>query len=190
MSPDVKAVLLLIAVSASVSMCGLVGLAYGEEPAKNTLHQYLLSLPRHTTDEDETQPEREQRLLEKAEAIQSATDNAEERAWLTMTGTRESHWARYVDLDLDRCKGGHSGRCDRGRAWSVWQLHGTDRTGGAKAAAVKALETFRRGAKFCRSRGHDYWEGGTAMYARGDYCAWVEASSRVLQMRKVLGRIR
>lgn len=191
MNPDLRATLILTGVVTALSLAGLAGLAHGAEgdDCDGSLHCFLTRLPRHTTDADEKPLEREQRLREKAEAIKAATPKDTERAWLLMTGTRESHWARFVDLDLPRCRDGHDGRCDGGKAWSVWQLQGTNREGGATVAAKTAIEVFRRGANYCKARGYDYWEGGTAMYAKGGSCEWPEAESRVRQMWRIWGQI-
>lgn len=149
----------------------------------------LLAFAPHVSDAGETEEARTERLTEVYEAVVSATDDPDEQAWLLMTGWRESSWAGYVYHDLPKCSEGIGGHCDGGRAWSLWQAHGTDRQGGVQVAARIAIETFRLKANYCRARGFDYWLGGTSLYA-SKTCSWPEAEERVQQARRIAGGLR
>jgi hypothetical protein len=150
----------------------------------------LLAFAPHVSDAGETEEARTERLTDVYEAVVSATDDPDEQAWLLMTGDRESHWAGYIYRDESRCRDGIGGRCDGGKAWSFWQLHGTDRRGGVTVAARVAIKTFRLKANYCRARGFDYWVGGTSLYATGKTCSWPEATERVRQAQSIAGGLR
>lgn len=149
----------------------------------------LSSFPIHKTDLDEEPQKRKRRMLAIAEAIDFATTSKKERAWLLMTARRESALARFVDLDHQRCSEGHGGVCDSGRAWSLWQLHGTTREGGRVAAAQIALTKFRKQANACAARGYPYWQGGISAYGTGNRCDWPEAEERYREMAHILVRL-
>lgn len=154
----------------------------------------LERVPVHTSDRDEPSEDRRKRLAAIAEAIDSATTNLDERAWLIMTAKRESGLARYVTEDHDHCRLGRGGRCDSGRSFGAWQQKRMLRTETHAEQAVEALKRFRRAANYCHSRGVDYFEGGTSQYALGRTfefggCSWPEAKERVREMRVIRGRL-
>lgn len=178
-------------------LCSLValtmfGVARGDEPdpeCQTPTHCVLMSFPRFYMDANEDDEARSLRLLANANAIDAATDRRDERALLIMKAWKESRLARFVDLDLPRCREGIGGWCDGGRSFSVFQVRGLSRDSSRVDAAKYALEAFKRGANYCRKRGHGYWMGGVAMYATGNICRWHPAKERVDFMWSVFARL-
>ncbi len=179
MSKDAKYFWTLVGLSFGLSALAWAGLAQAES---DQVYAFLMRSTPHYTDKAETMEERGVRMRRLSAAMHSATTKSDELAFLLMKGERESRWARYVDLDEDRCRKGEDGKCDGGKAWSPWQIWGTDRKGGSEYAAKKALSIFRKGARYCKARGYDYYEGGVAMYAKGGTCSWSVARARVKRM--------
>jgi hypothetical protein len=187
---DFKATLALCIIAAAISSLGLAGLARGDGSTLAALER----VPVHTSDRDEDPVERRKRKREIAEAIDAATPNLDERAWLIMTARRESGLAEFVTEDHDRCSTGQGGVCDGGSSFGAWQQKRMLRTETKAEQAVEALRRFRRAANYCSSRGVDYWSGGTSQYALGRTfewggCAWPEAKERVAEMLAVRGRL-
>jgi|GEM_PF-5399452 len=185
-----KAMLLVLTLAALLFSWAFSGIASGTGSTLAALER----VPVHTTDRGEPPEDRRKRLAEIAEAIDGATQNLDERAWLIMTARRESGLAKYVSEDHARCSEGQGGVCDGGRSFSVWQLRATKRDLTKAEQAIEALKRFRRAANYCHSRGVDYFLGGTSQYALGrtfEYggCAWPEAKERVAEMRVVRGRL-
>lgn len=143
----------------------------------------------HTSDRDEAPEDRRTRLREIAAAIDTATSNLDERAWLIMTARFESGLARYVTEDGPRCREGHGGRCDGGLAFGAWQIHRMARTESKTEQATTALRLFRAAAIRCSRTGQEYWLGGISGYARGMACTWGPAAKRLESMRAIRGRL-
>lgn len=180
---------LLVALAMLLSWA-LSGLAHG---AGSTLAA-LERIPVHVSDRDEPSEDRRKRLAAIAEAIDAATTNLDERAWLIMTAKRESGLAAFVTEDHEPCKRGRGGRCDSGRSFGAWQQKRMLRTETHAEQAVEALKRFRRAANYCHSRGVDYLQGGTSQYALGRTfefggCSWPEAKERIREMRVIRGRL-
>lgn len=153
-------------------------------------HCVLMSFPRHHTDAEESDLDRWDRTKAIAEAIDAATDKRVERAWLLMTARRESHLARYVDFDWPLCRDADKKPCDSGRAFGLLQIHGTDRDMTRAEMFAHGLRLFRKAGNYCGARGHEYWVGGTAHYARGGlHCEWPEAESRIEEMWRIHWRL-
>lgn len=163
----------------------------GDLECEGATHCVLMSLPRWHEDMDEPYTERWERLKEIAGGIDAATQNRTERAFLVMTAYEESRLAKFVHLDLPKCREGKGGWCDRGRSFSVWQLKRMTRDETVAESAAVSLRRFKRAANYCAARGHDRLEGGIAMYATGNFCRWNDARRRVEKlwnMHWMLGR--
>lgn len=152
-------------------------------------HCVLMSFPRFYMDHDEPAHEREARLKRNADGIDAATDSATERAWLVVTAWKESRLARFVDLDHPKCREGHDGWCDSGKAYGPSQLHGTDRDLTKKELYAETLRRFRRAANYCAARGYEYWLGGTALYGTGNRCTLATSAERVKMMWALAWRL-
>lgn len=108
---------------------------------------------------------------------------------LIVMAARESYLARYVDLDEPPCSEGQGGRCDFSRAWSIFQLHGTDRSGTRKDAAEIAIGHLRRAGNYCAARGYDRVVGSYALYGTGHKCSTKSAKKRAAAARELAGRM-
>lgn len=121
--------------------CGTT-IAHGAPSLTERIAALLLAQPRHSTDAEEADVNREARLRGVASAVSAASLQATcQGAWKTSecrplwrgrrlelvaavlaVGTLESHWARYT-AHPDLCADGpRSARCDAGRARTYWQL--------------------------------------------------------------------
>lgn len=129
------------------------------------------------------------RRKEIAAAIQNVGKTSRDRAFLIMTARRESGLARFVDLDEDKCKSEGTEWCDWGKAYSVWQLHGMERSESREESADIAADRFRSSANYCRRQGYDYIEGGISLYATGESCLWKHAKSRAKEMNSIAGAL-
>lgn len=179
--------LLVLLAWLAITTMAWTGLARGAGDL-DKIEQVLNSFPVHKSDMGEEPSIRATRLHYIARAVGSI-ENKHEQAWLMMTAKRESNLAAYVDEDHDKCRLGLNGHCDGGLAWSIWQLHGTDRTGTREQAAQLAIETFRKNANYCKARGFDYYLGGTSLYATGKTCDWPEALDRIVEMKDILNKM-
>jgi len=184
--------LVIVFLAALLFWCALTALAHASDADCETpTHCVLQSLARHTSDIKEDEQSRSVRMRGIANAIDGATTDRVERAWLVMTAREESHYAKYVEEDAEKCSSVKTATCDHGRAWGLWQVHTQDRTGGSERAAKLAIEKFRRAANYCVSQGFDRWLGGTSQYARGGrHCEWSESRERVSEMWKIWGRLK
>lgn len=176
----------LLVVLAVLLSWALSGLAHGSGSTLAALER----VPVHTSDRDEPQEDRRKRLAVIAEAIDSATANLDERAWLIVTAKRESGLAKRITEDHDYCRLGRGGACDGGRAYGTIQLHGVSRDLTQAEQFAEGIARLRRGANYCRARGFDHWLGGTSQYATGRTaerggCSWVGAKERVQDMWRV-----
>lgn len=152
----------------------------------------LERVPVYSGDTAEPVDERRVRLGELAQAIDGATHNRDERAMLVALAIHESGLARYVQLDLGACSDGASLRCDRGKAWSPWQLHGTDRTGGVTVAAQIAVSKLRGARRVCEERHGKRIEpvaAALSLYGTGSTCQWPGVSVRVATYRRIVGTL-
>lgn len=150
----------------------------------------LQTFPVYTGDKSEPPDERLARLTEIAEAIDAATPDKHERALLIAVAWHESRFAAYVQHDHEPCSKGHDGRCDSGRAYSLWQVHGTDRTGGVLAMAELARRQLRYGARKCRGKTlEETVRGAVSLFATGSRCSWSGADERVKTWARVWGRL-
>lgn len=187
-----RPVAVLLAFQATLVALALSGLARADEPVSPTL-RVLLSAPRHVSDLEEDDGQREERLKAIADAIDTATPHPHERALLLAQGWHESRWATFVHLDLPRCAEGHQGWCDHGRAWSPWQLHGTDRSHDMSWAAARAIALLRYYARRCGAPGlttNRSVKAGLSGYATGGrLCLWRGADERVRTWRRYLERM-
>lgn len=186
-----RPVAVLLAFQAGLVALALSGLARADEPVSPTL-RVLLSVPRHVSDLEEDDGQREERLKEIAAAIDAATPHAHERALLLAKGKHETWWASYIHYDLPRCSEGHGGRCDNGESWSPWQLKYTDRQGGVDRAAKLAIAELRRKARACGFRSLNTTRAVRAAisgYAVGNGCSWSGADERVATWREYLARL-
>jgi hypothetical protein len=179
--------LFLVLVVALQVVGSLVGLAHAEEEPRTAA--VLLALPRHETDRDELDGDRAQRLTEHGTAIDSATRDRLERGALVTLASREGvNLARFVDLDEPKCREGRAGWCDHSKAWSVYQLHGTDRTGDRAWAAREALSRWRFHGTRCARMGFDRVVGAFAGYATGGKaCDTADARERATEARRRAG---
>lgn len=196
-----RAVLVLAAIQFALAALALAGLAKAQDrekpapevPAESVTMRILLSAPRHVSDLDEEDGQRAARLKAIASAIDTATPSAHERALLLSVAWHESRFASYVDLDLPQCRDGVEGVCDAGRAWSIYQLHGQDRTGDRYYAADVAIRMLRYHADRCGHPGLTTAasvRAGVSGYATGGrLCRWVGAEKRVQTWRRYLARM-
>lgn len=186
-----RPVAVLLAFQAALVALALSGLARADEPVSPTL-RVLLSAPRHVSDLEEDDGQREERLKEIAAAIDTATPHAHERALLLAQGKHESHWAAYIHHDGPRCREGHGGRCDGGQSWSLWQLKYTDRSGGVERAARIAIRRLRGHARRCgytTLASDEAVRAAISGYAVGNGCSWSGADERVVTWRSVVARL-
>lgn len=187
---DFPPFLAALALACSVILLAMVSRADERTECRSATHCVLMKLPRWHGDLDEDDEARNVRLLTIANSIDAATDDRTERAFLLMKAWKESRLARFVDLDLPKCRDGHDGWCDSGRSFSVYQVRGISRDSSRTDAARHALAVFRRGANYCEKRGFDRWEGGVSQYARGGvHCSWIGAKERVEFMWKMAERL-
>jgi len=180
LSPNTKGFLTLCAIALISIIIGLTGLAHG---ASTTLAELERFRPFYM-DRDELPEHRYERLSQIADAIDTATDSREERAFLVMTAWEEAKLARFVDFDWPRCRLGEHGWCDGGKTWSLWQLHGTSRDYGRVKAASLAITSYRSHKVRCGSI-----EGAIAGYATGGACVWGKAKQRAALMGRIGGRL-
>lgn len=161
-----------------------------EEPVSKTLVM-LERLPRHSSDRDEPPDQRAERMAAHASAIDGVTRDRTERAALVVLAGREGvNLARFVDLDEPQCRDGHKGWCDHSKAWSVYQLHGTDRSGGREWAARQALTRWRWHGARCAQMGHDRIVGAFAGYATGGkFCDTADARDRAAETARRAGAL-
>lgn len=187
-----RPVAVLLAFQAALAALALVGLARADEPVSPTL-RVLLSAPRHVSDLEEDDGQREERLKEIAAAIDTATPHAHERALLLSVGWWESRWAAYVQLDEPRCSGSDHPACDHGRAFGPWQAWGMSRAETVDEQAVRALSLLRYHARRCGRPGlatATSVRAGVSGYATGGrLCRWRGAESRVRTWRSVVARL-
>lgn len=189
-----RAVLVLAAIQFALAALALAGLARAQETeAVSPTLRILTSAHRHVSDLDEEDGTRAARLKAIASAIDTATPHAHERALLLSVAWHESRFASYVDLDLPQCRDGVEGVCDAGRAWSIYQLHGQDRTGDRYYAADVAIRMLRYHADRCGHPGLTTAasvRAGVSGYATGGrLCRWVGAEKRVQTWRRYLARM-
>lgn len=182
---DTKSNLGAAVVGALLLAWALSGLAYGKETTLAALER----IPVHTSDREESGEIRRARLVTIADAVDRATSDPDERAWLIMTARYESGLAAFVTEDHPRCKDGQGGRCDGGRAFGAWQIHRMARTESKAEQATTALRLFRAAARRCSRMGHGYWLGGISGYARGSSCTWEKAEERLESLRTIRGRL-
>jgi hypothetical protein len=179
---------LVLVVTLQVVGC-LVGLAHAEEQPRTAAA--LLALPRHETDRDELDVDRTARMTEHGTAIDGTTADRLERGALVTLASREGvNLARFVDLDEPKCREGRAEWCDGGRAWSVYQLHGTDRTGDRAWAAREALSRWRFHGTRCARMGFDRVVGAFAGYATGGKaCDTADARERAAEATRRAGAL-
>jgi hypothetical protein len=138
--------------------------AHGAEPSR--VLQALQAMPRHHTDADEPELDRAERLGYLAGAIDGVARDSLERAVLLVIVRGESGLARFVDLDWDKCREGHQGWCDSGKAYGLAQLHGMLRTETRTEQMREALKRWRYHRQRCGSVA-----GAFAGYGSGNSCA-------------------
>ena len=185
MNRDLRAFLILVGTATCLSAGAFAGLAKGAEDldCEGATHCLLMSFPRHVSDKDEPEAERWERVKQIASALDAATSNRIERAWLAMTIFEESRMARYVDLDWPKCRDGEGGQCDGGRAYGLTQVHNTNRKMSRKQLFERSLKLVKAGGNYCKKRGFSFWAGGISQYARGGrHCEWKSAEKRVARM--------
>lgn len=161
----------------------LMGAAHGATRSKTL--DVVQGFARWHEDRAEADADHEARVEALVEAVDGATSDRLERAELLVMMREETHLAAFVDLDAPRCRDGRTGWCDRGRAWSVWQLHGTDRTGDRAWAAREALRRLRSFAGYCARLGHDPVVGAFAIYATGARCETANGKARAAMAREM-----
>jgi hypothetical protein len=195
MSCDSRAIATLCGACVGISLLALAGLARGAgeacDGATGTL-RVLCSAPAHTTDIDEPQAGREARLAAIASAIDTATDNRDERAMLLSLGWHESRWARYVQEG--RCSDGPPGqRCDEGRSVGPWQQRAFDDSpvpDVLPAQALRALRLLKFGQHRCKLVLDDEFVGAFASYGSGGSCAPAAFAERRAKTARILrGRL-
>lgn len=165
------------------SLLSLAGLAYGaDRDCTTATHCALMELaPWH---EDREEENRSERVQEIADGIDDATGDDVERAFLAMTAYQESRLARFVHLDLPKCREGRGGWCDKGKSFSPWQLKKMNRNETTAQSAVVALDRYRKGLNACGSIA-----GAISMYATGKTCEWKEAAERERKMWRMHWRM-
>ena len=187
-----RPVAVLLAFQAGLVALALSGLARADEPVSPTL-RVLLSVPRHVSDLEEDDGQREERLKEIAAAIDAATPHAHERALLLSVGWWESRWASYVQFDAPKCHGENHPACDHGRAFGPWQGWRMSRTETLDEQAARALSLLRYHARRCGEPGlatPASVRAGVSGYATGGrVCRWPGAEKRVRTWRSVVGRL-
>jgi hypothetical protein len=147
-------------------------------------------MPRHFTDKDEPDEEREARLAALASVIEGATKNRTERAALIVIAWHETHFARYVHEG--RCSDGPRGKyeCDSGRARGLFQIHnarGFDVPADDAGQAALALRLFRSHYERCRHFMPDPMIGAFAAYGSGGMCAPTRWAERRATHTKYIG---
>lgn len=178
-----RPVAVLLAFQAGLVALALSGLARADEPVSPTL-RVLLSAPRHVSDLEEDDGQREERLKEIAAAIDAATPHAHERALLLSVGWWESRWAAHV--------GSGAVRGDDGRAAGYWQQWGLDDETGLDGHAERALMLLRYHARRCGRPGLATLasvHAAVSGYATGSKCSWSGARKRVRTWRSVVARL-
>lgn len=173
----------LLAFVLCTSLLSLAGLAYGaERDCTTATHCALMELaPWH---EDADEPNRAERILDIADAIDAATVDPVERAFLAMTAYEESRLAKFVHLDEPKCREGRGGWCDDGKSFSPWQLKKMSRTETVSESAVVALTRYRQVLNACGNIA-----GAISMYATGKTCEWSEAPKREKKLWKMHWRM-
>ncbi len=162
---------------------GIMGLANASESA--TLRA-LQAMPRHSSDADEPELERAERLGYIAGAIDGVARDRLERAVLLVLVRGESGLARFVDLDWDTCRNGVGGRCDGGKAYGMTQLHGMLRTETRAEQFAEALKRWR----YHRARCGGSIAGAFAGYGSGSSCKLTAQSiERARSVKKLEGRL-
>lgn len=163
---------------------GIVGLAHANE---STTLRALQAMPRHSSDADEGETDRAERLGYIAGAIDGVARNRLERAVLILLVQREGvNAARFVDLDWDTCRNGVKGWCDSGRAYGLTQLHGTLRTETRAEQFAEALKRWR----YHRQRCGGSLAGAFAGYGSGSSCKLTaQAVERAEIVRRMAGRL-
>lgn len=167
------------------AMCAfaLIGTAHGA--TESSTLRALQAMPRHSSDADEPEAERAERLGYLAGAIDGVSSNATERAVLLVIVRGESGLARFVDFDWDKCREGHHGWCDSGRAYGLAQLHGMLRTETRAEQMREALRRWRYHRQRCGSVA-----GAFAGYGSGSSCSVTEqAKERARQVERLAGRL-
>lgn len=148
----------------------------------------LRSFPVAVDDRDEPADERAARIAEIAEAIDTATKSRLERAVLIVLVGGESKLARFVDFDLPKCREGHQGWCDSGRAYGLPQLHFMQRTETRLEQMQTAIRRWRGHRDRCRRHVPDDIAGGFAGYGSGGKCDLTKQSiDRAKQVRELGG---
>jgi hypothetical protein len=169
-----------------LAMClfALMGEAHGSEPS--TTLRALQSMPRHSSDADESAEARAERLGYLAGAIDGvARDRLERAVLVTLTRLEGVSAARFVDLDLRWCREGVAGWCDGGRAFGVMQLHGMKRTETRAEQMRKALALWRYHRQRCGSVA-----GAFAGYGSGNSCAVTkQAEERAQAAERLAGKL-
>jgi hypothetical protein len=188
-TPHRDGLALCIVLAAVTVIAALLFTGRANASEQSRTFEVLQSFARHHTDQDEPEAERTARLQETADAIDTATRSSSERALLLSLGWHESRWASYVHNDAPRCREGLKGHCDRGLAWSPWQLHATDRTGGVAEAARVALTRIRQAANHCGGTGEERTRRALSLYATGNTCEWSGAAERVVTWRRMVARL-
>lgn len=140
----------------------------------------------------ETAEERTVRYHAIAEAIAAATKDTREMAVLVAIAYTESAFSRDADIGPCYRGPGWEGRCDAGRAVSVFQLHarGPDDAkllfGDRTLAASRAIQLVRRSVASCaKTHGSD---GGLRAYVSGSCERGGEASARKVRLARNLLR--
>lgn len=153
----------------------------------------LLLLPVHHTDADELPEDRAARLDTVAEAIAQAAEASnypggprQAAALLVAVLVHESWLARSVYYDEAPCREGWEGMCDGGAAWSIWQIHGTDRSGDVHDAAALAIDLLSKKGRACGGSGEVLAAGAVSSYATGSACSWKGTAARMKTFRWTL----
>jgi len=183
---DVKATLALVTIAAALSSLALAGLAHG---TGGGVVSVLNSQPTHWSDRGADPASVTASRTDLARAIDSATEDNQERAALTTLAIHESRLALYV-LE-GRCSDGPKGACDNGRAFGPWQLHATRDVPIIPAAlgeqAVIALKRWRSHRKRCLAHGP---AGAFTGYGTGGWCGPAKwARERVATLAQVEARL-
>jgi len=143
----------------------------------------------------ETRDAYEARLGSIAGDIAAAAEGSRERA-VKLIGVAWHESGFAADVDAGRCANESAGRCDGGRAVSLWQLQDRDRErrevyrGNRREAAREALRRIERSERACAANGPmealAIYAGGTCSLlsakaaARGLWAS-VERTRRVLR---------
>jgi hypothetical protein len=120
-----------------------------------------------------------------AGAIDGVARDRLERAALLVIVRGESGLARFVDFDWDKCREGHQGWCDSGRAYGLAQLHGMLRTETRAEQMREALKRWRYHRARCGSVA-----GAFAGYGSGSSCVVTkQASERAASAKRLTGSL-